>query len=54
MKTNDLKPGDIFLIQGKVSYCRITKLIEGEELEEKDKELESQGRFPVGLSLIHI
>lgn len=48
MKTNDLKPGDIFLIQGKVSYCRITKLIEGEELEKRDKELESKGMFAVG------
>lgn len=49
MKTNDLKPGDIFLIQGKVSYCRITKLIEGKELEKRDKELESKGMFAVGV-----
>lgn len=54
MKTNDLKPGDVFLIQGKVSYCRITKLIEGEELEKRDKELESQGRFPVGSPYVTI
>lgn len=47
VKTNDLTPGDTFLIKGNLSRSRLATQIEGEELAQENKRRRSYGMPPV-------
>lgn len=45
--TDMLKAGDTFVVRGKTSYPKLTRVIEGEELQEEIKRSTQQGRVPI-------